>query len=59
MKGLRFKRVILSLFTLLVTAWVGLIVYCIANNEYTGAIISLSTLVIAFALSMPIIFRNE
>ena len=57
MEKLKFKGIILLLFILLLIAWMIFVTYCIAQGEYAGALISISTMVITIALVVPVMFK--
>ena len=57
MEKLKFKGIILLLFILLLIVWMIFVTYCIAQGEYAGALISISTMVVTIALVVPVMFK--
>ena len=56
---MKFKGYLLLAFVLLTIAWMVFITYCIAQEEYAGALISLSTLVVVMAVIIAFFFKED
>ena len=54
----RGKLILILSFVILFIYWTIFTTYCIANDEYAAALVSLSTMVIMIALTVPVIMKK-
>lgn len=52
------KLILILTFVMLFLYWTVFTTYCIANEEYAAALISLSTMVIILAMVVPVVMKK-